>query len=685
MKWFSFFLVPLILFLTVSANPTPMQSKFTRDSIPILAPEPQHQALQRVIAQLISRNHYEKTILDDSLSVQIFDNYLEILDYNKLYFMKSDIERFSRYQFKIDDFLQNGDPSAAYDIFNTYAECLSQRMIYIFKRLSDGFDFSRDDYFEPDREKSPWAENAVQLDSIWNKRLINEALNLKLQKKDQKTIISTLEKRYRNILKQFRKYQSEDVFQLWMNAFATTIDPHTNYFSPKTAEDFKINMSLSLEGIGAMLQNDNDYIKIVEIVPGGPADKSGQLHANDRIVGVGQGEKDEIVDVYGWRVDDVVQLIRGPKQSVVRMQILKADAETYAPPVLIRLVRDKIKLEDKAAKSDTLDVNLNGKKYTFGVIDIPAFYLDHDAMRKGDPNYKSTSRDVAALIIQLKQAGMNGLIIDLRRNGGGFLEEAVNLAGLFIKQGPVVQVKDASGRISVEADQDPSLLYDGPLMVLVDEFSASASEIFAAAIQDYYRGIIVGNQTYGKGTVQNAISLDRFMPTYDKKLGQVKLTIAKFYRITGGSTQHLGVVPDICMPTRFTGDEVGESSQKHALLWDQISPAAYHTIDPQWVDYLPSLKNSHLQRITQDTEFQKLMDDYEQYQKTRQEKKIYLSEEKRKIQLKLDSVDQDDQAENDPESDATKSKKDTPKKDLVLTESSNILADYVGFIHQDKK
>ncbi|MBP7460020.1 MAG: carboxy terminal-processing peptidase [Candidatus Delongbacteria bacterium] len=681
MKWFTLFLAVLLLFLTVSAKPTPIQSKFTRDSIPVLAPEPQHQTVQRIVAQLISRNHYEKVALDDSLSRQIFDNYLEILDYNRIYFLQSDIDRFRGYQHRIDDFLKSGDVSAAYDIFNVYSERLNQRMSYVFKRLNQGFDFTRDDYFEPDRKQAPWPESEAQLDSIWNKRLTNEALSLKLQKKDSPAMISNLEKRYQNTLKQFRKYQSEDVFQLWMNAFATVVDPHTNYFSPKTAEDFKINMSLSLEGIGAMLQNDNDYIKIVEIVPGGPADKSGQLHANDRIVGVGQGDDDEMVDIYGWRVDDVVQLIRGPKQSVVRLNILRADADAYAPPQMIRLVRDKIKLEDRAAKADTLDVEWNGKKYTIGVIDVPTFYLDQDAFRKGDPNYKSTSRDVAALIQNLKQAGMKGLIIDLRRNGGGFLEEAVNLAGLFISQGPVVQVKDASGRISVEHDQDPGVAYDGPLMVLVDEFSASASEIFAAAMQDYKRGIIVGNQTYGKGTVQNAISLDRFMPTYDKKLGQVKLTIAKFYRINGGSTQHLGVVPDISMPTRFTSDEVGESSQKHALLWDQIPPAGYPVIDPGLDNLIPSLKNSHLKRIEANQEFQRLVEDYEQYRKNRLEKRISLNEIKRKEQLKLDGDPSDDE-DNQAESEASRTK--SPKKDPILAETSAILADYISLMNRSK-
>jgi len=466
-----------------------------------------------------------------------------------------------------------------------------------------------------------------------------------------------------------RQTQSEDVFQLYMNAFAETFDPHTNYMSPKTSDDFKIRMSLSLEGIGATLRNEDEYTKVVEIVPGGPADKSSLLHANDLITAVGQGENGELVDVIGWRVDDVVQLIRGSKGTKVRLQIIKAGVSLSAPQDTIMITRDKIKLADRAAKADTLHIINDHKKFTIGVIEIPDFYFDYENMRNGDTSYASTTRDVQRLIRDLQSKNVDGIIIDLRNNGGGFLNEAIELTGLFIDRGAVVQVRDAVGRIKVERDFDPTIVYNGPLAVLVDKLSASASEIFAAAIQDYRRGIIIGEQTYGKGTVQNIIQLDRFLPNADQKLGQVKMTIAKFYRINGGSTQHVGVIPDVTLPSRYDAMEFGESKEKNALLWDEINPAPFKAYSTDLENQIPRIKVRHQARVEKDPRFRVVMEEIREIEKVQNDKLISLNEEKRKKER--------DEAEARK---TMREKISKPDKDfdLYLDESANVLSDLIS-------
>ncbi len=613
-------------------------------TLPVLEPLPIHPRVEQAIAFFLPRMHYKHQQLDDKLSAEMLNFYIDLLDNQHLYFLKSDIDLFNHYKYTLDDALRNGDLRAAYFMFNLFMKRFQERMDFVQQILGKPFDFNKSDSIELDRKNAPWATDKAQLDSLWKKRLKNEALSLKLTGKKWDDIVKRLKKRYKTRDKNMMKTESEDVFQVFMNSFAETFDPHTNYMSPKLSDDFKIRMSLSLEGIGATLQTEDDYTKVVNIVPGGPADKSGLLHPGDRIVAVGQGDKGEMVDIIGWRIDDVVQLIRGKKGTKVRLQIIPADASLSDPPKTITIVRDRIKLADRAAKSDTLEIEHNGRKIKIGVIKVPDFYLDYDAMRKGIPDYASTSRDVARLLKQLEHAGVEGIIIDLRRNGGGFLSEAVDMTGLFIKEGPVVQVRDSRGRVKVERDEDPKIVYSGPLAVLVDRFSASASEIFTAAIQDYRRGIVVGSQTFGKGTVQNIMPLSRMFPHSKQKLGQIKFTIAKFYRVNGGSTQLKGVMPDIPIPSRFDVLDVGESSEKNALAWDEIEPVDYDVFDPRLPQEIPTLKKLHEKRMQHDPEYKLILKEIGEIKRERKKNSVSLNlavrkklrdeREKRKKELK---------------------------------------------------
>ena len=627
----------ILLTLTVLALSFPLFRHAAAENTPAiqkLAPKPIHPREEQLIAMLLSRSHYAHKDIDDSVSVNMFNKYIELLDGNKLYFTQADIDTFSVYRLQLDNDLMLGRLEPAYRIFNRFMQRFDQRMDFVQRRLDKPFDFTKDEMYVFDRRKSPWPATTAQLDSIWRKRLKNEALKLKLTGKKWGEIVKTLKKRYKNMEERLHKSQSEDVFQYFMNALAETFDPHTLYMSPKLSDDFKIRMSHSLEGIGAVLQTEDEYTKVVSIVAGGPADKAGELHPNDRIAGVGQGAAGELVDVIGWRIDDVVQLIRGPKGTTVRLQIIPAEASLESPPDTIMIVRDKVRLKDRAAKSDTLEVTANGRTFKVGVIDVPDFYLDYEAMRKGDPDYASTTKDVKRLLGELQSAGVEGIIIDLRNNGGGFLTEAINLTGLFIKEGPVVQVRQANGRVEVDRDDDPSVVYSGPLAVMVNQFSASASEIFAAAIQDYHRGLILGTQSFGKGTVQNIVHLDRFLRRTKAKLGQVKMTIAKFYRINGGSTQNIGVIPDFTFPSAYSSDEVGERNMPNALKWDEIRPLSYSQFH-NWDDaLLRQLRQNHQARIHNDLRFKYYLEDLDRIRRERKKKSISLQEEKRKAQRK---------------------------------------------------
>lgn len=550
-----------------------------------------------VVNKLESR-HYQKQTLNDALSAQLLDAYLKNLDPAKLFLLQSDIDNFARYRTTLDDTLHKGDIEPGFVIFRTYRERMSQRLEKLLANLPASvaaMDFSKDEYLDLNRDKTAaWPKSTAETDELWRLHLKSAVLSLRLTGKKQDEIVKLLDKRYRNQLNRTKQITSDDVFQIYMNALGELYDPHTNYFSPRTSENFNINMSLKLEGIGAVLQAEDEYTKVTRVIPASPADKQGELKAADRIVGVGEGKNGEIQDVVGWRLDDVVQLIRGSKGSTVRLEVIPAKAKSDAERKTISIVRNEITLEEQSAQKRVLNFAQNGRNVKIGVITIPAFYIDFDAMRRGDPDYKSTTRDVQKLLSELMAEDINGVVIDLRENGGGSLQEANSLIGLFIDSGPTVQIRDASlSRAQAQGKPRSGSYYDGPLAVMVNRLSASASEIFAGAIQDYQRGLILGDQTFGKGTVQQLMEL---------QYGELKLTQSKFYRISGDSTQHRGVLPDIAFPSLYDPKEVGESALEHAMPWDRISPMQhkiYYDLQP----VLPTLKNKHEQRVKTDPDF----------------------------------------------------------------------------------
>jgi len=611
-------------------NPQDVLSKdHSIDSAKVIVPDETYRRVNQIINQFLSNYHYRKQTLNDSLSSEIFDQYIKSLDNNKLYFLKEDINSFEAYRYVLDENIKNGDLTPPFEMFNTYKQRLGERIEFVKKCLEQEFDFSINEHFEPNREKTEWAINKDELNELWRLRLKNDVLNLTLTGKDWKEASEILLKRYQNFHKIILQYEAEDVFALYINSYTQIYDPHTDYFSPAASENFNIAMRLSLEGIGATLRSENDYTIVQSIVAGGPAGKSGLLSAEDKIVAVAQGEDGEMVDIIGWRLDDAIQLIRGKKGSLVRLQILKAKDGVNALPVEISLIRDEVKLEEQAAKGEIIDIKEDGYSFKLGVVKLPSFYTDFEAQQKGVKDFRSTTRDVKEILKNFKNDKVDGVIIDLRNNGGGSLQEAITLTGLFIKNGPVVQVKNTANMIEINQDPDPDIFYDGPMAVLINRFSASASEIFSGAIQDYGRGIILGENTYGKGTVQNLIDLNRSIMIPNKKLGQLKLTVAKFYRISGSSTQNKGVMPDITFPSLYAAEEFGESAKPSALPWDSIQTAPHNKYG-NISKFLPELFKRHNERIKKDPEYQLLMDDIAEFKENRERKSFTLNKEQRK-------------------------------------------------------
>ena len=586
-----------------------------------------------VISYILDNNHYRQIKLNDSLSSAILDHYIEELDNNKTYFLASDIKSFDKYRFALDDMTRKEDVSAAYEIYNIFQERYYERMDYAMKHLiNQSFDYSIDEYYETDRENEVWPQSVEELNEIWRKIIKSQALSLRLTGKSQTEIEDALKKRYDRFIKNINQFNSEDVFSLYMNSITESYDPHTNYFSPKASDLFKQSMSLSLEGIGARLQTENDYTKIFEIIPGGPAEKSKGLHVNDLIIAVGQGTDGEFVDVVGWRIDEVVKLIKGPKGTTVRLLLLPAETGVNGPTRELVLVRDKIKLEDQAAKKSIVNYRQDGKDMKLGVISLPSFYMDFDAYQKGDPNYRSTTRDVKKLIKELQSEGVDGIVMDLRNNGGGSLAEAIDLTGLFIKEGPVVQVKNTLNKVEIGMDDDKSVTYNGPLVVMTNRFSASASEIFAGAIQDYNRGVIVGESTYGKGTVQTVLDLKRFINNKDD-VGELKLTFQKFYRVTGSSTQNKGVTPDVILPSALSSKQYGESATLSALPWDVIKGTSFQKASDVNDKLIAGLNQSYNERAKYDASLKQYISETEELKKNLAQTKISLNEEKRRKEM----------------------------------------------------
>ena len=594
---------------------------------------PGHQRAVELINYFIQRYHYRTAQLNDDLSSQILDRYIETLDANRSYFLATDIERFEQMRFHVDDYLRKQELDHIFELFDLYRERAIDRAEFSMRILSEGFDLNIPESFRFNRSSSPWPTDQAQLDDIWRRRVKNDYLSLKLAGQAHDDILKTLGDRYRQLSRRTKQITSTDVFETFINAYITSVEPHTSYFSPRSTENFKIRMSLSLEGIGAVLQTENEYTVVRRIVAGGPAELSQLLNAGDRIISVGQNEDRPLVDVIGWRLDDVVDLIRGPKSTVVRLEILPLQKGPDASGRIISIVRDTIRLEEQAAQKSVISVDRGDHVYRIGVIDLPTFYVDFDGRSSGQADYRSTTRDVARLVKELQAENIDGLIIDLRGNGGGALTEATTLTGLFIEQGPIVQVKDAKGRVRVKHDSDPTIVYRGPLAVLVDGNSASASEIFAGAIQDYGRGIVIGEPTYGKGTVQNLVDLDRYARNKDEKLGQLKFTIAQFFRINGDSTQHKGVVPDILLPTARDDTERGERGLENALPWQQVDSARYSPFDQSDLSAaLSNIRSLHQTRVADDPGFEFLLSNQTLDNEIAALEEVSLLESKRQIE-----------------------------------------------------
>lgn len=561
-----------------------------------IAPQPIHTQTMLDVVTSLQQGHYNRIDIDDTLSEAVLEQYLASLDPERSHFLAGDIKAFDTWRYQLDDQILQGETEAAFEIFNRYQERRLQRLDYIIGALQDDdnhWDFKRDDVLETDRSKAPWIETEAEMQQLWRKQLKSALLSLKLADKTIEEAEEILLRRYQNQKQRTEQTKSDDVFESFVNALTHEFDPHTQYFSPQGSENFQINMSLSLEGIGAVLQSENDQTKVVRLVPAGPADKTGQLKPADIIVGVGQGKDGAIEDVVGMRLDDVVSKIRGPKGTLVRLEVIPADAVNRQNRRVIEIERNKVKLEEQAARKRILELNRDERSFKLGVIEIPTFYIDFEALQNGDPDYKSTTRDVEKLIHELRAEKVDGLIVDLRNNGGGSLREANELVGLFIQRGPTVQIRDASGRVDILGDFDPKIAWDGPMAVIVNRLSASASEIFAGAIQDYNRGIIVGNRTFGKGTVQTLQPIEH---------GQVKLTHAKFYRISGDSTQNRGVEPDIEFPSLYTVEDIGESALDKALPWDQVRPVR-HGRFPSLSPFMQQLLDRHQARTEHDPDF----------------------------------------------------------------------------------
>ncbi|RWU07616.1 tail-specific protease [Pedobacter chitinilyticus] len=695
------------------------------DGIPNIKPDEQQSLVTKEVVGLLENYNYKKPKLNDSISSIVFDRYIKALDPSRYYFLESDIKEFETNRYNLDDDFRIGDLSTPFYIFNVYLKRYNERVNYSISQIKNKYDFNQNDTYVYDREKMPWAKSTAELNDIWKKRVKYELVNLKIAGTDDAKNVETLTKRYTNLKSQAAKFNNQDVFQILMDAFTEAVDPHTNYFNPRNAEAFNQEMSRSLEGIGAVLQSENEVTKIASIMPGGPAFKSKKLNAGDKIIAVAQGADGEFEDIIGWRIDNAVSKIKGPKGTTVRLKVIPVGQELSSKPQIITLVREKIILADQSAKKVVKTVESDGKPYKIGVIKIPAFYADFKAANAGDPNYKSTTRDVRLLIDTLKNMDkVDAIVVDLRANGGGSLNEAIELSGLFIGKGPVVQVKDYRNSVKVYKDEDNNIVWDGPMGVMIDRLSASASEIFAGAIQDYGRGIIMGTQSYGKGTVQSSIDLNSLMnssmlqklaalfkknegekktvtvkensPTVtivDKngvpQLGQINLTMAKFYRVSGNSTQHKGVIPDINFPSIYPLDKIGEDTEPSALPFDMVNPSTYTTVYDLNAAKTALLK-LHEKRMSKSLDYKMLKEDIAEGKKRENETSITLNEAKLKAErdaLEAKSLARLNQVRAEKGLAPLKKGEKTPKEeasDFIEDESMNIMVDFMKLNENSK-
>ena len=682
---------------TLSVLVSIAQTEAPKYSYADLEPTASQTKVQAFVTQFLNNYHYSKFSIDDSLSAKVWKSFIDNVDGSRAYFTVDEIKDFEKYQYKIDEALLSGDVDAPFEVFNLYRKKYKERHAYIKNLLSKPLDFTTNDTYEVNRSKSPWAKSEAELDKVWDKIILSQALSLKLGGSTDSAIVATMNKRYDMYETRVLKWRSEDVFQTFVNSFTETIDPHTSYMIPSTAAQFNIEKSQSLEGIGATLQKEGDYVMIKEIIPGGPLFKIGQGNKNDYIVAVAQGDDGDYQDIIGWLTDDAVKLIRGKKGTIVRLKLLASDAPAGSEPRILRLEREKIKLEEAVAQSKIIDVKHDKKDFKIGMIEIPMFYRDFEDARKGG-DFQSTTKDVKKFLLEFKEKGVDGVLIDLRNNGGGSLTEAINLSGLFISEGPVVQRRSSRQKVDVEYDTDKELVYSGPLMILQNRFSASASEIFAGAIQDYKRGIIVGERSYGKGTVQQLVDLDQFLNSprnasrnnnrgsvagngnvamgvgfeNKERYGQLKLTTEKFYRITGNSTQLKGVEPDIALPSPFDTDEMGESSQPTALPYDQVELAEFEkqgNINDKLINKLNSKFQS---RLKSDQDLKDLVSDLDEYKILKEKNEYSLNYEIRKKEK------EDSEKNRKAVKKISKSNSSSDDDDVYLNESEKILCDLIS-------
>ncbi len=637
--------VLLLALMSLPALSNTESSTSAVDDNQFLYPEQRHESIAELVAQFIQKSHYNHVAVDDELSSKVLDVYLEDLDRNRMYLLASDVAYFERYRYQLDDIVKSKPLDPVYEMFEVYQTRVRERLNFAVAQLATEPDYTSNEEYRFDRQDEPWAVDTRELDDIWKKRVANDALTLALEDEPWEKIQEVLTKRYNGFIKRLDQVNNDDVFERFMNMFAHAVDPHSSYLSPRNADEYRIAMSLSYVGIGATLQTDDDFVQIVNIIRGGPADFDGRLKRDDRITAVAQGAEGEFVDVIGWRLDDVVDLIRGPDESEVRLQIIPANAVPGSPKEVIALTRGAVKLEEQAAKSKVIKVPREGREWSIGVIEVPGFYRDYRALNSGDTDFTSVTRDVKRLIGELEEDGIDGLVIDMRGNGGGHLTEATALSGLFIDNGPIVQLRNS---IDIERsppqrldDPDPvsRVAYNGPLAVLVDRFSASASEIFAGAIQDYARGVIIGQQTFGKGTVQNLYSLDQYFRTEDEHgFGQLTLTIGKYYRVTGASTQHRGVYPDIELPSSIDASIVGESARENALPWDTVNTTRFAAGLPL-NNTIELLTANYAERSKDDPNFQYQMDRIQAGKRIRDQKTLSLNIETRRTNRKNELED----------------------------------------------
>ena len=669
-------------------------------------PEAIHGKTAVELLQELQTKHYSSIEINDGFSSLLFDKYMDALDGSHLYFLKSDIDELSAYRYTLDDSLKDADVDPGFEIYNRYYRRVLERLIYAIDRVENHvpeMDFAIDESIEVDREDAPYAASVEELDEIWRKRIKNSVLSLKLTGDTDEEIAEKLAKRYRNQLSQVLKTNNRDIFQAYLSNVAKAVDPHTDYYSPRDSENFNMQLSLSLQGIGAQLTTDEEYTKVVELITGGPAERGNELQAGDRIIGIGQGSDGDIQDVVGMRLDDVVSQIRGEKGTVVRLNVIPAEAVSESSATVVSITRDTVKLEDQSAKSEVLELSYSGEDYKVGVISLPTFYFDFEAASRGEEDFKSSTRDVRALLEELKTQEVDAVVVDLRNNGGGSLSEANQLVGLFIETGPTVQIRYSgirNGFTRAFGDNDPEVAYSGPLAVLVNRTSASASEIFAGAIQDYQRGIVLGGQTFGKGTVQEIIPMD---------FGQVKVTRSKFYRISGASTQHRGVIPDITFPDFYDAyDDIGESSLDGALPWDTVRPVEYRPYFSIQA-MLPQLREQHELRAEESPDFIYLLDQIERTRKYRNREQLSLNELQVKAErernrreefdaenmrrflkglplnewveeddLNVDEEEESSIANNDTLASDEASVEEEDEADPLLLESGRILADFIS-------